>query len=95
MPVAIEICQDVNEDAAWGNYNAPQHKIRLREEMPFASKAIEVVLHELLHAIFHCADLNDKDEEERTVAAFATWMTMVLMDNPALVSWLAKAARPS
>ena len=95
MPVKIEFCVDVAEDSAWGNYHPSNHRIRLREEMPFAAKAVEVVLHELLHAIFHCADLNDKDEEERTVAAFATWMTMVLMDNPALVSWLAKATRPS
>ncbi len=93
IPVRVEFCDDVNEESAWGNYHPIHFRIRFQKEMPCAGKAIEVVLHEILHAVFHCADLSDKDEEERTVSTFSTWLAMVFMDNPALVRWIASATK--
>lgn len=89
----MEFCEDVNEEAAWGNYNPIHFRIRLQDTIPCSGKAIEVVLHEVLHAIFHCSDLKDSDEEERTISTFATWLTMVLVDNPLLVKWLSCATK--
>ena len=91
--IRVEICEDVSDDTAWGNYSASLFRIRFQDNIPSTGKAIEVVLHEVLHAIFHCADLKDTDDEERTVATFSTWMAMVLMDNPLLVKWLTCATK--
>ena len=91
--VRVEFQEDVSDDTAWGNYSATHFRIRLQDNIPCTGKAIEVVLHEILHAIFHCSDMKDADDEERTVATFATWLTMVLVDNPQLMRWLSCATK--
>lgn len=51
----------------------------------------DTLLHEILHAIWWAYGIEDRDEEERTVATMATAWTQVYRDNPWLLKWLAKA----
>lgn len=50
----------------------------------------DTVLHEVMHAIFFTSGLfREVENEERIVAAAATWLLMLLQDNPRLARWLA------
>jgi hypothetical protein len=53
----------------------------------------DTLLHEITHAIWWVYGLEDKDEEERTVATLSTGWTQVYRDNPALLDWIRKALK--
>ncbi len=48
----------------------------------------DVLIHEILHAIWWEYKRDEKDDEERTVNAMASGITQVLSDNPKLASYL-------
>jgi len=48
-------------------------------------QALEVLLHEILHAIFHVFVIKDEDKEERTVSILGTALACVFQDNPELI----------
>lgn len=49
----------------------------------------DTLLHEVMHAVFASSGLfKEVDNEERVVATLATWLTMVLQDNPQLAKFL-------
>ena len=53
----------------------------------------EVVLHEILHAIFHNYGINTtmpEDEEEKLVNTLGLALTTVIKDNPTAMRWLIK-----
>ena len=51
--------------------------------------AADTLLHEILHAIFHMADIDaEKDGEERIVSRLAPMMVQVWRDNSELRKWL-------
>lgn len=72
----------------WGLYEYDKQLIELDEAPPSAEFAVDTVLHELTHAIYGCSGLKPGDDEERVVSVFATWLTMLLRDNPDLLGWL-------
>jgi len=47
-------------------------------------QALEVLLHEILHAIFHVFVIKDEDKEERTVSILGTALACLFQDNPEL-----------
>lgn len=51
-------------------------------------KAANTLLHEVMHACWELAELDDKDEEEKTVGCLANQLTQVWRDNPKLVAFL-------
>jgi hypothetical protein len=53
----------------------------------------DTLIHEITHAIWWVYGLEDKDEEERTVATLSTGWTQVYRDNPSLLDWLKKALK--
>lgn len=74
-----------------GEYCGAQEEIRVQVNMPSRHFAVEVVLHEISHAIFDCFGLDDEDDalkEERVIHAMGCGWTQVFRDNPELVEWI-------
>lgn len=51
----------------------------------------DTLLHEILHAVYFVWNLEDKDDEERTVTGLSTGLSTVLHDNPELVELLSSS----
>lgn len=47
-------------------------------------QALEVLFHEILHAIFFVYVIKDEDKEERTVSILGTALACLFQDNPEL-----------
>jgi hypothetical protein len=94
IPVGVTLIKEVQSGEAWGEYSARDYHINLQWDMPLPGKTLEVVLHEIGHAIWHIAGIREKEwTEEQTVGALGTWWAMVYRDNPALVTWIADTAK--
>lgn len=93
MIVRIQIVEEVTDGDSWGDFSCVKYLIRLDKSIPSNTKAVEVVLHEVLHAVYRFAAVHPQDDEERMVTIFSTWLAMVFMDNPGLVRWIASATR--
>lgn len=50
----------------------------------------ETLIHELLHAIYYDRNIQDDDDEERTVTLMAGGLATLFRDNPHLVDWIAE-----
>jgi hypothetical protein len=68
-------------------------EIRLRKEFSSPQQAADVLLHEILHAVWHVGGMNHKDGEERLVATLATQLCAVVRQNPNLVTFLQGALK--
>ena len=70
------------------------HKNEMRMGLAdkYATKQMEaqIVLHELLHAIYEVMGIHAKDGEERIVAQVSQGLAQVIRDNPKLIEWLRK-----
>lgn len=51
-------------------------------------KAAESLLHEVLHAAFDIAGIEDKGEEERVVTALSLALCQIWRDNPGFVAFI-------
>lgn len=71
----------------WGYYDQGGKRIVLDAGMA-GLKAVEVVIHEVLHAIFHLRNVNPRWGEEKTVTGLGVGLAHVLRDNPEFVLWL-------
>ncbi len=75
----------------WGQFSSAEMCIRVQEEFPSAIKAVDTLMHEIMHAIFWAYDiLNDGDKEERVVRQLGTAITALHRDNPWLAHWITK-----
>jgi hypothetical protein len=54
------------------------------------SRAVEIIIHELLHAIFDVGKIDPKGEEEPIVYMMGILLTQVIRDNPELMVWIQK-----
>lgn len=68
--------------------------IRIQENIPQTTKALESLLHEISHAIWWVYRLNDDDKEERIVSVMGMAWTQVYRDNPWLIEWIAESMKP-
>lgn len=50
--------------------------------------AVNTLLHEVLHAIWHAYDLGDAASEEPAVTRLSTGLAAVFSDNPEFVAWI-------
>lgn len=75
-----------------GEFCGAQEEIRIQANMPSRHYAVEVVLHEVAHAIFDMfgldADSDEKITEERAIHAMGCGWTQVFRDNPELLEWI-------
>jgi hypothetical protein len=75
----------------WGEFSAMELVIRVQEQMPSAARAVEAVLHEVLHAIWWAYSIPGKGiEEEAVVSQLGGAWAALWRDNPALLSWVAR-----
>jgi hypothetical protein len=55
-----------------------------------AARTREVVLHEILHALWSSRNLGEQADEEAVVTGLARGLTSVMADNPRLRAWFAR-----
>lgn len=65
-----------------------RHRIWIRAD---DTDTREVVLHELVHCLYHA--IGKGDIEEREVELMTTALLAVVVDNPSLIRWLANKKR--
>lgn len=53
-------------------------------------EAANTLLHELLHAAFRGGNLEDKDDEERTVSTLADMLSAIWIDSPEVMAWISE-----
>ncbi len=78
-------------NSRWGEFSSCEQCIRFQDEFPSSFKVVDIVLHEVGHAICWAYGIQDEDKEERVVATMATAWTQVWRDNPVLLSWMTGA----
>jgi hypothetical protein len=91
--VAVVAWAAVSAAAAqrWGEWSAMEQCIRVQENPPTPQRAVEIVLHEVLHAVWWAYDVPVSGvQEEQAVAILGGAMTALWRDNPALLSWVAR-----
>ena len=74
-----------------GLFSSSCQTIEIGTTLPTRYAVVDVVLHELAHAIFWTGGLEDKDDEERTVERFGGGLTGLFRDNPWLLDWIKSA----
>lgn len=79
-----EIRKETDE---WGSFRPEELEIHIPKEAPEQLR-LEVLLHELEHAICFCASLSDDSTEEDYVTKGTTWRLKMLIDNPDLLLML-------
>jgi hypothetical protein len=72
----------------YGQCSTILQTIAIVRHMPSRHKAVDTLLHEILHALWWERDIEDADKEERTVACLGTALTALYRDNPWLVGWI-------
>ena len=79
-------------EGARGLYHANSHSIDLEADMPSRVEAVNIVLHELGHAIWNIYSLPRRPKEERVVSVMGVAWAQVFRDNPKLLAWVARSA---
>ena len=88
-PHDVTICiRKEEEDRNFGTWDENQMLIRIDRDFHSVYRAIEVVLHEIDHAIRDIYVVKEKDAEERQTTTMARGWTQVWRDNPNLLRWL-------
>ena len=78
---------DFTPEDRWGECDRVGAVIRIRDNHT-GPRGAETVLHEVMHAIYHEADLSAQDGEERMVTRLSSMLATVLHDNPKLLEWI-------
>ena len=74
-----------------GEHNSTDHIISVDISKGWPT-SLEVLLHEITHAIFHAASYSEVDgpTEEYTTTVLGNGLTQVFMDNPHIVEFIRK-----
>ncbi len=81
--------REANAIHRFGQFSGNEALIRIHDDMPSAAHHFDTVIHEITHAIWWAANVQDEDREERTVSALSSGWVQVWRDNPRLVRWQA------
>lgn len=78
-----------------GEFSGLHEAIRICETLPSPARAVEVFLHELMHALWWVDNLDDATPltEEHAVSHLANGLMQVHRDNPWLAPWIAGNTR--
>ena len=77
----------------WGRCRNITQRIELQKDFPCPGRALETLVHEVLHAVYHAFDIPSEDADEETVVTkMAGGLAQVIIDNPALIEWLYQSA---
>lgn len=79
--------QEADDARVWGYYDHNGRRIVLDAGL-HGLRAVEVVMHELTHALFHLKSISPKWGEEKTVTAIGLGWAHLLRDNPRMLLWL-------
>lgn len=77
----------------YGDCYSDLRRIRIADTMPEAAHAVDVLLHEIIHACYRAYHIEAERDEEYTVQNLATAIAGVLIDNPDLRKWIEKASK--
>ena len=86
IKINSHICYEIGEQQ--GSFHSKQMIIYVDEDIieEGGSIAVDLVKHELMHAIYYVRQLEGKNEED-TVNAMATHYTEIEKNNPDYVRW--------
>lgn len=79
--------EEADDAKVWGYYDHGGKRIVLDAGLS-GMRAVEVVIHEVTHAIFHLRAISPKWGEEKTVTEFGIGWSHVLRDNPRFLLWI-------
>lgn len=89
--VAIEVWREP-DPAAFGRFDPEAMTIYLRGEWSSEAHAVDIFLHEVLHAVAYVYSLCEgRITEERVAATLGTALMAVFRDNSWLPAWLGRA----
>lgn len=72
-----------------GYYYQTDHKIEIKPGLNSYEEA-NTLMHELFHALYRCAGINKKSEEEQVVTVFANGVMEMMKRNPKLRTYFTK-----
>jgi hypothetical protein len=79
-------------DECSGYCDSEQQVIAIDFARP-VDRQLEILLHEISHAIWDVLGLAARESEERAVAVLAAGWTQVYQSNPELLRWISAASR--
>jgi uncharacterized protein YqeY len=85
---------EFQEKSVWGLYDSFAGEIAIYPVMT-PSNMLDTLIHEVLHAVFDGWNLQDSDEEERTVHTMATALQTLMVDNRNFTKFLKRAIKES
>ncbi len=88
----IDVVKDLksSDKACHGTMDWNGQKICLDQDMPTKEFVANVLIHEIMHALWQCYDLPPK-QEESCVFRLSNGLSAVLKDNPELFDYIMKA----
>jgi hypothetical protein len=75
----------------WGEVSSVEQTIRIQRDMPTRYKAVDTVIHEIMHALYWAVGVDDEDTEERIVSLLSTATASLYRDNSWLIDWIKSA----
>lgn len=81
---------EANGANRYGECSSIEQVIRIRQDFATPFKAVDTLLHEIMHAIFWAYGVGEDDKEERMVAMFGTALMTLHRDNPWLAGWISE-----
>lgn len=79
--------RDSQARGKYGEFSSLELRILLDPLMP-PVKAVDTLIHEVLHAIWWCYIIKDEDKEERVVQTECSAWVQIYRDNPQLLAWI-------
>lgn len=79
-------------EALWGQHLSNPQEIRIASVVT-EERRVNILLHEILHALYERCCLEDGAKEETVVEALANGISAVLADNPKLRAYLNEVYR--
>ncbi len=91
--VVVEITDLPKETRHWGEYDSDLHVARIDKNQYTHDRALETVVHEVLHVLWSCWHLNEDAKEEDAIKALAPALICLFRDNPEFLQWFVKAVK--
>lgn len=71
----------------WGNCDHTALSVAINSKIAKDFERV-VVVHELLHAIYHLSGIPESEEEEKIVTSLSPLLLLLMRDNPKLLEYL-------